>query len=133
VPHSGTPQSDADIESLGKDLCRMSFTVGKMPMGHPITPSSGVASPSPGLGSTSLAVGTMPAWALPYGLNTAVQGYASSISTNMGAYEELSGHHIRFTLDLVASAPVFKYRYSTETPGLELHAIASCRYDPRDR
>jgi hypothetical protein len=133
VPHSGAPQSDADIESLGKDLCRMSLTAGKMPMGHPITPSSGATSPPPGLGSTSLAVGTMPPWALPYGLNTVIQGYASSISTNMGAYEELSGHHIRSALDLVASAPVSEYRYSTETPGLELHAIASRCYNPRDR
>jgi hypothetical protein len=33
----------------------------------------------------------------------------------MGAYKELPGHHLRSTLDFMASAP------------------ASCRYDPRDR
>jgi hypothetical protein len=132
VPRSGAPQSDADTESLGKDLCRMSLTAGKMPTGHPITPPSGVAPPLPGLGSASLVVGTMPPWTLPYGLNTAAQGYASSISTNMGAYEELSGHHLRSILDLVASAPVSEYRDSTETPSPELLAIASRRYDPRD-
>jgi hypothetical protein len=51
----------------------------------------------------------------------------------MGAYEELPGHHLRSALDLMASALVSEYQDSTETPGTELRAIASRRYDPRDR
>jgi hypothetical protein len=50
----------------------------------------------------------------------------------MGAYEELPGHHLRSTLDLVASAPVFEYRDSMETPDPEPCAIAFRRYNPRD-
>jgi hypothetical protein len=50
----------------------------------------------------------------------------------MGAYEELPRHHLRSTLDLVASAPVFEYWDSMETPDPEPRAIASHRYDPRD-
>jgi hypothetical protein len=75
----------------------------------------------------------MPPWTFPYGLYTAAQGYAFSIGTNMGAYKELSGHYLRSTLDLVASAPVFEYQDSTETPGPKLRAVASHRYDPRDQ
>jgi hypothetical protein len=71
----------------------------------------------------------MPPWTLSYGLNTAARGYASSISTNMGIYEELPGHHLRSALDLVASTPTFEYLDSTETPGLELRAIATRHYD----
>jgi hypothetical protein len=62
-------------------------------------------------------------------VNTAAQGYASSISTNMGIYKELPGHHLHFTLDLVASTPASEYLDSTETPGMELRAIASLHYD----
>jgi hypothetical protein len=72
-------------------------------------------------------------WTLPYGLNTAAQGYASSISTNMGIYEELAGHHLRFALDLIASTLAFEYQISMETPSMELRVIASCRYDSMNR
>jgi hypothetical protein len=51
----------------------------------------------------------------------------------MGTYEELLRHHLRSTLDLVASAPVSEYRDSMETPGPEPHAVVSRRYDPGDR
>jgi hypothetical protein len=49
------------------------------------------------------------------------------------AYEELPGHHLRSTLDLVASTPASKYLDSTETPDMEPRATASRHYDPRDR
>jgi hypothetical protein len=111
----------------------MSLATGKMPTGHPVTPPSGAAPPPAGSGPVSPAAGTIPPWTLPYGLNTAAQGYASSISTNMGVYEELPRHHLCSTLDLVASTPAFEYLDSTETPGTELHAIASHRYDPINR
>jgi hypothetical protein len=51
----------------------------------------------------------------------------------MGTYEELPGHHLRSALDLVASMPASEYLDSTETPGTELHAIASHHYDSMDR
>jgi hypothetical protein len=76
---------------------------------------------------------TMPPQTFPYGLNMVSQQYASSVSTNMGAYEELPGHHLCSALDLVASAPASEYRDSTETPDPKPRAIASRRYDPRDR
>jgi hypothetical protein len=53
--------------------------------------------------------GSMPPRTFPYGLNTAAQWYASSISSNMGAYEELLGHHLRSALDLLASTLAFEY------------------------
>jgi hypothetical protein len=50
----------------------------------------------------------------------------------MSAYEELLGHHLRSTLDLVASTPAFEYLDSTETPDTELRATAFRHHDPRD-
>jgi hypothetical protein len=131
VPRSGAPQPDAHAESLGESLRGISLAAGKMPAGHPIIPPSGVAPPAES-GSVSLAAGTMPPWTFPYGLNTAAQWYASSVSTNMGAYEELPRHHLRFALDLVASTRASEYQDSTDAPGTEHHVIGSSRYDPRD-
>jgi hypothetical protein len=42
----------------------------------------------------------------------------------MSAYEELPRHHLRFTLDLVASMPASEYLDSTGTLDTELYAIA---------
>jgi hypothetical protein len=72
-------------------------------------------------------------WAFPYGLNMAAQGYASSISTNMGVYEELPRHHLHSVLDLMASTPASEYLDSTETPGTKLRAITSHHYGSMDR
>jgi hypothetical protein len=70
--------------------------------------------------------------AFPYGLDTGAWAYASSISTNMSAYEELLRHHLRSTLNLIASTPASEYLDSTETSDAELRATAFCRYNPRD-
>jgi hypothetical protein len=65
-------------------------------------------------------------------LDTGARAYASSVSTSMSAYEELPGHHLRSTLDLIASTPAFEYLDSTETTGAELRATTFRRYNPRD-
>jgi hypothetical protein len=129
VPCSSAPQPDADIESLNEDLRRMSLAMGKMSVGHPDIPSSDAAPLLVGSGLNSPAAGTMPPWTFPYGLNTAAQGYVSSISTNMGVYEELPGHHLCSALDLIVSTLASEYLDSTETPSTELRATASRRYD----
>jgi hypothetical protein len=43
----------------------------------------------------------------------------------MSAYEELPRHHLRSTLDLVASMPASEYMDSTETLETGAHATAS--------
>jgi hypothetical protein len=111
----------------------MSLAKGKMPTGHPITPPTGASPPSSDLGSTPPTPRMMPPWAFPYGLNTATQAYASSISANMSAYEELPEHHLRSTLDLVTSTPTFEYLDSTETYDTELRAITSRHCDFTNR
>jgi hypothetical protein len=50
----------------------------------------------------------------------------------MNAYEELPGHHLRFTLDLVASTPASEYLDSIETPEEELRATAFHRHNLKD-
>ena len=46
---------------------------------------------------------------LPFGLRNAAATYASSVSTSLSAYADLPGHHLRSTLDLIASPPVSSY------------------------
>ena len=46
---------------------------------------------------------------LPYGLKNAATSYASFVSTSMSVYADLPGHHLRSTLDLIATPPVSSY------------------------
>jgi hypothetical protein len=108
----------------------MSLAKGKMATGSPIALPPGATPPSPS--STTLARGTTPLSTFPFGLDPVARAYASSVSTSTSAYEELPGHHLRSTLDLVASTPASEYLDSTETPEMELRATASRHHDPRD-
>jgi hypothetical protein len=108
----------------------MSLAEGKMPTGSSTALPPG-ATPPPG--PTTPARGMTSSSAFPFGLDSVAWAYASSVSTSMSAYEELLGHHLRSTLDLVASMPASEYLDSTETPETGPHATASRRYDPRDR
>jgi hypothetical protein len=130
IPRSSAPQLDADTDFLTKDLCRMSLAEDKMPTGCPVAPLPGAAPPP--AGSVAPIPGTMPSPTFPYGLDPVAWAYASSVSTSMSAYEELPGHHLRSTLDLVASTPAFEYLDSMETPDTELRATAFHCHNLRD-
>jgi hypothetical protein len=100
----------------------MSLAEGKMPTGSPIAPPLGAAPPPASL--TTPVLGMTPSSAFLFGLDSATRAYASSVSTSMSAYEELPGHHLCSTLDLIASTPASEYLDSTETPDTELRATA---------
>jgi hypothetical protein len=108
----------------------MSLAEGKMLTGSPVAPPPDAAPPP--ASSTTLAPGMMPSSAFPFGLDSVAWAYASSVSTSMSAYEELPGHHLRSTLDLVASTPASEYPDSTGTPDTELHATAFRHHGLRD-
>jgi hypothetical protein len=101
----------------------MSLAKGKMLTGSPIALPPGVTPPPPS--STTPALGTTSSSAFPFGLDSVARAYVSSVSTSLSAYEELPGHHLRSTLDLIASTPASTYLDSTETPDTEPHATAS--------
>jgi hypothetical protein len=122
IPRSGASQPDTDTDFLTKDLCRMSLAEGKMLTESLVAPPPGAAPPPPS--STTPAPGTTPSSAFLFGLDSVVRAYTSSVSTSMSAYEELLGHHLRSTLDLVAFTPASEYLDSTETPNTELRATA---------
>jgi hypothetical protein len=123
IPQSGASQPSANTDFLPEDLCRMSLAEGKMPTESSIALPPGVTPPPPG--PTTLAQGTTPSSAFPFGLDSVARAYASFVSTSMSAYEELLGHHLRSTLDLVASTPAFEYLDSMETLETEPRATAS--------
>jgi hypothetical protein len=130
IPRFGASQPDADTDFLTEYLCRMSLAEGKIPTGFPVAPPPG-AMPPPA-SSIAPVLGTTPSPAFPYGLDSVVWAYASSVSTSMSAYEELPGHYLRSTLDLVVSTPTSEYLDSMETPDTELRATAFRRHDLRD-
>jgi hypothetical protein len=101
IPRSDASQLDANMDFLTEDLCRMSLAEGKMPTGSSTALPPGATPPPPSL--TTSARGTMLSSAFPFGLDLVARAYASSLSTSMSAYEELPGHHLCSTLDLVAS------------------------------
>ena len=45
----------------------------------------------------------------PFGMRTVTATYASSVSTNMSAYEDLLGHHLISIRNLIASTPDDSY------------------------
>jgi hypothetical protein len=106
----------------------MSLAEGKMLTGSFAAPPSGATPPPPG--PTTLAQGTMPSSAFPFGLDLVAQTYISSVSTSLSAYEELPRHHLRSPLDLVASTPASEYLDSMETPETESRATAPQHYNP---
>jgi len=50
---------------------------------------------------------------LPFGFRSTTATYASSASTSLSAYTDLSGHHLRSTLDLIATPHVLSYLEDT--------------------
>jgi hypothetical protein len=46
---------------------------------------------------------------LPYGLTNAAATYVTSASMSLSAYVDLPGHHLRSTLDLIATPPASTY------------------------
>jgi hypothetical protein len=108
----------------------MSLAEGKMPIGSPTALPPGAAPPP--ASSIAPVPRTMPSPTFPFGLDSVAWAYASSVITCMSAYEELPGHHLRSTLDLVASTPASKYLDSTETPDTEPRVTAFWHHDLRD-
>jgi hypothetical protein len=108
----------------------MSLAEGKIPTESPTALPPGAAPPP--ASSTTLALGTTPSSAFPFRLDSVARTYASSVNTGMSAYEELPEHHLRSTLDLVASTPASEYLDSTETLDTELRATTFQHHDPRD-
>jgi hypothetical protein len=130
TPRSGTSQPDANPDFLIEGLCRMGLAKGKMPTKKSAAPPSSETPPLPG--PTTPARATTSPSAFPFGLDLVARAYASSVSTSMSAYDELPGHHLRSTLDLVASTSASEYLDSTETLKTEPRVTASRRYNPRD-
>lgn len=64
----------------------------------------------------------------PYRPDSAAKAYASLMSTNLGAYEDLPGHHLCFTLNLVVSVPNSEYPDSLEPLDPEVYRLTAQRH-----
>ena len=61
----------------------------------------------------------------PFGMCSAAATYASSVNTNMSAYEDLPGHHLISIRNLVASTPDDSYPESTDDAYFFVENIAA--------
>jgi len=61
----------------------------------------------------------------PFGMRFAAATYASSVSTNMSAYEDLPGHHLISIRNLVASTPDDSYPESADDAYFFVENIAA--------
>lgn len=92
------PHRAADTESLARDLSGISLATEG----------------APAVRSANLTSAYVEHSAFLHGLHSAATDYASSASTDLSAYVELPGHHLRSTLDLIATMPTSEYVDSAE-------------------
>jgi len=72
------------------------------------------ASPPPSAATVPPKEGTAALLPFPFGMRTAAATYASSVNTNLSAYEDLPGHHLISIRNLIASPPNESYPDSAD-------------------
>ena len=65
----------------------------------------------------------------PYGMRSSATVYASSVSTNMSAYEDLPGHHLLSARNLIASTPDSSYPDSSDEGSIPEQGHANLERD----
>jgi hypothetical protein len=65
----------------------------------------------------------------PFEMRNAATTYASSISTNMSAYEDLPGHHLLSIRNLIASSPDDSYSDTTNDINFFMDNLAAPEWD----
>ena len=68
---------------------------------------------------------------LSYGLKNVAPTYASSASTSLSAYADLLGHHLRSTLDLIATT--LSHLDVKERSGAKSHVRQDLKFTHMDR
>ena len=69
----------------------------------------------------------------PYGPKNTTTSYTSLVSTSLSAYTDLPGHHLRSTLDLIATHPhprILRKLPQGRTQGLALTSLVSVTQRP---
>jgi len=97
------------VEAGGSQPCAAAEDVITPPSAATVHPKEGAAMPSP----------------FPFGMRFAAATYASSVSTNMSAYEDLPGHHLISIRNLVASTPDDSYPESADDAYFFVENIAA--------
>ena len=88
-------------------------TASPPPSAAPVPPKEGSTTPSP----------------FPFGMRSAAATYASSVSTNMSAYEDLPGHHLILIRNIVASTPDDSYPESTDDAYFFMENVVAPEWD----
>jgi hypothetical protein len=107
--------SATGIGSLARDLSGMDLATGKAPMAQCASVGQCSEGPSRSMGSTSVTGGPMAATSpFPHGLDNAATSYSRSMRSTMSSYVGLPKHHLRATLELLATTSVTSSTDSTE-------------------
>ena len=76
--------------------------------------TGGDTAPPPSTPTATLTGGASRPPLFPYGMRSSAMTYASSVSTDMSAYEDLPGHHLLSIRNLIASTPDSSYPDSSD-------------------
>ena len=76
---------------------------------QPTAAAEDVAAPPPNAAPESPKEGATASSPFPFGMRNAAMTYSSSVSTDMGAYEDLPCHHLLSIRNLIASSPDDSY------------------------
>jgi hypothetical protein len=82
-------------------------------------------SPAPSAAPVPPKEGTTALSSFPFGMRSAAATYASSVNTNMSAYEDLLGHQLISICNLVASTPDDSYPKSADDAYLFVENVAA--------
>lgn len=134
---TGTPGQVDNVDTLARDLSSVNLAPGTSATATRVAPTTSPPAPPP----TVLEVGTV-LHPIPFMFSFDPPDYPSSVSAYTSTYADLPDHHLRFTIDLLASSPTSKLAGSEEEddpgtgldfsglhdPGAMQHFLSTCDY-----
>ena len=91
--------------------------------------TGGDTAPPPSTPTATLTGGASRPPLFPYGMRSSATVYASSVSTNMSAYEDLPGHHLLSIRNLIASTPDSSYPDSSDGESIPVQGRMNSKWD----
>ena len=91
--------------------------------------TGGDTAPPPSTPTATLTGGASRPLLFPYGVRSSAMTYASSVSTDMSAYEDLPGHHLLSICNLIASTPDSSYPSSSDEESIAAQGHMNPEWD----
>ena len=111
------------------DASQLGVAASGIATSSPRAPAPSAPSPPPNAAPEPPKEGATAPSPFPFGMRNAAATYASSINTNMSAYEDLPGHHLLSIRNLIASSPDDSYPDTTDDINFFMDNLAAPEWD----